>query len=276
MERVVYKKSLTAKMVMAGSDAISVYKELKDACLSRKGISNRLSFDKETIKFGRNKIGVIRIARKNLSLYLAIDPSTLEGTSIKYEDVSDKKSYVDYPTKLNLKSKRSVKNAVGLLNKLFDKYDTKEIEREEIDYNKVFYYREFDELLRQGFIKKYVYRKIDNKTVLVEEKIPTRNVHFTVKLLYCAMNEADNLYIVTNYTNWNLKDAVKMNKIADNLFDANMTFPEGTYLEFKICRSESFKDVEKGIWKEEIVNHHYLIGSEDLEIEDLIHNFRTK
>ena len=276
MERVIYKKSLTAKMVMAGADAISVYKILKDACSSREDVSNRLSFDKETIKYGKNKIGVIRIARKTLSLYLAIDPKTLEGTNIKYEDVSETKAYVDYPTRIVLNTKKSIKNALSLLNKSFNKYKIKEKELEEIDYNNVFYYREFDELLRQGYIKKYVYRKIDNKKVLVEEKIPSRNVHFTVKLLYCAMNEADNLFIVTNYNNWNFKNAVKMNKVSDNLFEANMTFPEGTNLEFKICRSESFNDVEKGIWKEEIVNHHYVIGNEDLEIEDLIHNFRLK
>jgi len=276
MERVIYKKSLTAKMVMAGADAISVYKVLKDACSSRKDVSNRLSFDKETIKYGKNKIGVIRIARKTLSLYLAIDPKTLEGTNIKYEDVSETKTYVDYPTKLVLNTKKSIKNALSLLNKLFNKLKIEEKELENVDYNDIFYYRDFDELLRQGYIKKYVYRKIDNKKVLVEEKIPSRNVHFTVKLLYCAMNEADNLFIVTNYNNWNFKNAVKMNKISDNLFEANMEFPEGTNLEFKICRSESFNDVEKGIWKEEIVNHHYVIGNEDLEIEDLIHNFRLK
>lgn len=274
MERVVYKKSFEAKMVLAGNDVIEVYQQLKDSCLKRKGISNRLSFEKETIKCGKTKIGVMKIARKNISLYLAINPKALEGSKYKYEDVSDKKSYVDFPTKLNLKSKRSVKHAIELLNKMFNDLNTKEVEIDAIDYNNLFYYRDFDTLLRQGLIKKYVYRKIENKTVLVEEKIKNYNVHFTVKLLYCAYGKADNLYILTNYNNWDLKQAVKMDKINDNEFSANISFPEGTKLEFKVCRSESFKDVEKGIWKEEIANHHYLIGKEDLEIEDLIHNFR--
>lgn len=274
MERIVYKKSFAAKMILAQNDSLNFYQDLKDACAKRKGIANRLSFEKETIKFGKTKIGMMKIARKNISLYLAIDPKTLEGTKYKFEDVSDKKSYVDYPTKLNLKSKRSVKYAIELLEKLFNQYKAKEIEGKNIDYKSLFYYRDFDELLKEGFIKKYVYKKIDNKTVLVEEKIPTRNVHFTVKLLYCATNEAEDLYIVTNYMNWDPIFAVKMDKIDNNLFEANMIFPEGTNLEFKVCRSNSFNDVEKGIWKEEIANHHYLIGKEDLEIEDLIHNFR--
>ncbi len=273
MERVVFKKSFAAKMILAQNDSLNFYQDLKDACAKRKGIANRLSFEKETIKLGRTKIGMMKIARKNISLYLALDPKTLEGTKYKYEDVSDKKSYVDYPTKLNLKSKRSVKYAIELLDSLFNKNDAKEIEAKEVDYKAQFYYRDFDELLRQGFIKKYVYRKIYNKTVLVEEKVNEYNVHFTAKLLYCATNEADDLYIVTNTNNWDPKLAVKMNKINDNLFDANIKFPEGTKLEFKILRSDSFKDVEKGIWKEEIVNHHYVVN-QNLEIEDLIHNFR--
>ena len=45
-------------------------------------------------------------------------------------------------------------------------------------------------------------------------------------------------------------------------------------LEFKICRSQNWSDVEKGIWKEEIVNHNYVIVDKDLEVEDLIYNFR--
>ncbi|MBR4496807.1 MAG: hypothetical protein IKP12_06725 [Acholeplasmatales bacterium] len=273
MERVVYKKSFAAKMILAQNESINVYQELKEACAKRKGISNRLSFEKETIKFGRVKVGMMKIARKNISLYLAIDPKTLENSKYKFEDVSDKKSYVDYPTKLNLKSKRSVKYAIELLDSLFNKFDAKEQELKEVDYKAQFYYRDFDELLRQGFIKKYVYRKIDNKTVLVEEKVKEYNVCFKAKLLYCATNEAEDLYIITNQTNWDPKKATKMVRVETNLFEANMKFAEGTKLEFKICRSDSFADVEKGIWKEEIVNHHYVIN-QDLEIEDLIHNFR--
>jgi predicted transport protein len=275
MERVIYKKSFTAKMILAGDSTIAVYQQLKDACTNRKKVNNRLSFEKETIKFGRTKIGVMKIARKNLSLYLALDPKKLEGTKYKFTDVSDKKTYIDYPVQLKLKSERSVKYAIELLNNLFEEAGAiTQVGAEDVSYKDVFYYRDFNTLLAQGLIKKYVYRKVDNKTVLVEEKIPMHNVHFTAKLLYCATNEADKLFIVTNYNNWDPKSAVMMTKVNDNLFVADISFPEGTKLEFKICRSESFKDVEKGIWKEEIVNHHYTIVDRDLEVEDLIHNFR--
>ena len=274
MERVLYKKSFSAKLILAGTNAIDVYSKLKEACLSRKKVSNRLSFDKESIKYGKNKIGLIRIARKNLSLYLAIKPDDIDNEKYKFEYVGDKKSYIDYPIKLNLKSKRSLKLAIELLNNIFDSYDAKITKYENINYHEVFYDRTFDELLNEGLIKKYVYRKIDNKTVLVEEKPDTKNVTFTVKLLYCAENKANNLYIISNYTNWDFKKAIKMDKVNPNLYTKTVSYPTNYNLEFKICRAESFLDVEKGIWKEEIVNHHYVV-SKDLEVEDLIHNFRN-
>ena len=65
-----------------------------------------------------------------------------------------------------------------------------------------------------------------------------------------------------------------MTKHADNTFTATMSFPKNTMLEFKICRSQNWSDVEKGIWKEEIVNHNYVVVDKDLEVEDLIYNFR--
>ena len=65
-----------------------------------------------------------------------------------------------------------------------------------------------------------------------------------------------------------------MKKHPDGTFTAKMSFPKNTMLEFKICRSQNWADVEKGIWKEEIVNHNYVIVDKDLEVEDLIYNFR--
>ena len=51
-----------------------------------------------------------------------------------------------------------------------------------------------------------------------------RDVHFTVKLLYCATNEAEDLFIITNYMNWDPIFAVKMDKINDNLLKNHCEF----------------------------------------------------
>ena len=97
---------------------------------------------------------------------------------------------------------------------------------------------------------------------------------FNAKLVWCASNQADDLFIVNNVDNWDFAKAIKMTKVDDNTFTAYNFFKDGTKLEFKICRKQDWENVEKGIWKEEIVNHHYLVVNNDLEVEDLIHNFR--
>lgn len=275
MEKITYKKSFTAKMVLAGNDTISVYQIIKDLCSTHKDVKTRLSFNYETINYKRNKIGVMKIARKNLSLYLNLEPKDFIGSKYKFEDVSDKKSYENYKMMLKLKSKKSIKDACELLELMFKNVGaTTIVEALDVDYNDVFYSRSFEDLVLQGFIKKYVRKKIDGKTVIVEELPKVCHVNFTAKLLYDATDEADNLYIITSYDNWNLDKAILMKKNADGSFIASCDYPLGTKLEFKICRSEAWTDVEKGIWKEEIVNHNYVLIDEDKNIEDLIYNFR--
>ncbi|UKI49960.1 MAG: hypothetical protein L6U99_00380 [Clostridium sp.] len=67
-----------------------------------------------------------------------------------------------------------------------------------------------------------------------------------LSFLYDATDEADNLYIITSYDNWNLDKAILMKKNADGSFIASCDYPLGTKLEFKICRSKAWTDVEKG------------------------------
>lgn len=142
------------------------------------------------------------------------------------------------------------------------------------DYKAVFYPRSFECLLEQGWIKKYIRKQINGKSQLVEVPMETYQVHFTAHLCYEAKDQAQQLFIISNYANWDERLAVKMNKTADNCFEAVIAYPKGTHLEFKICRSTDWQGVEKGIWKEEIRNHHYVVVDHDLEVEDLIYNFR--
>lgn len=63
-----------------------------------------------------------------------------------------------------------------------------------------------------------------------------------------------------------------MVKVYDNFYQVSLNIPAG-HLEFKIVGQNAFENVEKGIWVEEIVNHHYEINKTML-IEDIIHSFR--
>ena len=69
MEKITYKKSFASKLVLE-QVAIPYYQDIKDLCATRKKVSTRLSFNKETINVGRNKVAVMKISRKNITLYL--------------------------------------------------------------------------------------------------------------------------------------------------------------------------------------------------------------
>ncbi len=272
MEKIIYIKSLSAKLVLNPS-TIDVYQQLKDLCATHKDVKTRLSFYKETINYGKNKVAMMKVSRKNITLYLNLNPKRYVHEQYNMKDISDTKIGEIYPTTILINNKKNLKHALKLLETALAKVKAKELcQAEWIDYKEQFYPRDFDTLVAEGLIKKYIRTKVDGQNVLME----LCDVHFTAKLLYEAENQANNLYIITNYSNWDVKKAVLMKQVANNVFTATISFPKNTPLEFKICRTKNWSDVEKGIWKEEIVNHQYVLVDKNLEVEDLIHNFRNE
>jgi hypothetical protein len=274
MEKITYKKSFASKLVLE-QVAIPYYQDIKDLCATRKKVSTRLSFNKETINVGRNKVAVMKISRKNITLYLALNKAELDQ-KYNVKDLTDTKEGETYGVSIQIKGSRTLKHALELLELALTKFGaTQIVEGLSVDYSEVYKYRNLEALVSEGLVKKYVKVLVDGKEQLVEMPVvETYNVNFTAKLLYEATDAAEELYIITSHSNWDLKQAVKMKKHADGTFTASMSFPKNTLLEFKICRSQNWTDVEKGIWKEEIVNHNYVVVDKDLEVEDLIYNFR--
>lgn len=272
MSNYVFIKSMEAKLILS-QETIPYYQSLKDVCSLHAGVKSRLSFHKESIYFNKKKIAIIKVSRKNIAMYLALEPSKYSNYKIK--DVTTVKAYSGCPSMLWVDSKKTLKNACFLLEEALIAAGATTIQTALVtDYQENFYPRSFEELYNVGLIKRY-----NRKAAMIEvddedDLLEVYNVHFTCRLLYDAKNTADNLYIVTNTNDWNVEKAVKMNKTSDNTYEADMLFAKDTYLEFKICKDLSWDAVEKGIWKEEIINHNYVIVDNDLEVEDLIHNFR--
>ena len=78
-------------------------------------------------------------------------------------------------------------------------------------------------------------------------------------------NEAvEDLYILGSTKNlgaWDVKKAVKMNKLEDGSFELSKMLPEGEEVEFKILAAKEWSAVEKGIWNEEIENHKFVVAA---------------
>ena len=86
---------------------------------------------------------------------------------------------------------------------------------------------------------------------------------------------ADQLYLCGephNAGNWDAALAKPM-KWTDKGWRAIKILPVGEVFEFKILRSRSWQDVEKGIWGEEIANHA-IVAQKGLVVEMDIPNFR--
>ena len=273
MKDVIFIKSLEAKLTLT-RETIPFYQSLKEVCAVHEGVTSRISFQRESVYFNKKKVAIIKVSRKNISIYLALDPVTHNEFGVK--DVTDKKSYKGCPLMIKITSNRALRKACRLLEETFAAFGaTNFVTAEEVDYNEVYAPKSFDELLALGLIKKYV--KKDNEQELDEEELEeilddTYNVHLVCKLMYRAKNNASDLYIITNTNNWDFNKAYKMTKVSENEFVLDVRFDAGTNLEFKVSKSLDFTGVEKGIWNEEVKNHKYVVDK-DLVVEDLIHNF---
>ena len=66
MEKVYYKKSLTAKLVLERDFTLESFGMIKDFISTYVGVSTRASFDHELITYKRKTIGMVRVSRKNV------------------------------------------------------------------------------------------------------------------------------------------------------------------------------------------------------------------
>lgn len=271
MEKIILKKSFVSKLIL-NQIAIANYQDIKDVCATRKKVSTRISFSKESINFGRTKVAVIKMGRKNMSLQLALNPDDYLDSKVKIKDCRNTKQGQTFGLAITIKGSKSLKYALELLNDALEKAGATAIcSAEYINYFDLLYPRSIETLIAEGLIKKYI--KTD-KGIIEEPTTDLCIVSFNAKLMYEAYDSATDLYIISNYANWDPKKAIKMHKNADNTFEAKASYPKDTKLEFKICKSANWSDVEKGIWKEEIINHNYVLVDKDIEVEDLIYNFR--
>ena len=287
MEKVFYSKSLKAKLTLERGFMMETYQTLMDVVNTRKDALVVQSFYKDRIANGKNKVAIIKAFKRNLVVYFALNPNKIND---KYgvSDVSNTKSYINYPSKLIIVNSKDLKNAIRLMEKALDKAGLKEIkEAEYIDYSEMLSEKTFDELLECGLIKKRVkyinlndyndsYNVEEYKEKPISEVKPSpmiEMVNVNLKVMIKG-KMADQLFLFTNYTNWDKDKALELTKVED-YFVINARFPKNYNLEFKISLSRNWDGVEKGIFGEEIKNHQYYLDK-DLELEDIIYNWRDE
>ena len=295
MEKVIYKKSLIAKLVLRRGFSIEVYQGLKDLISTHKGVLTKLTFDQEKVTYGEKNIALIKSYKNDMVIYLNLNPSTVAK---KYGvlDASKYVIYKEFPTKLLIKHEKDLENAEELLERVLTRSGAKEIVQAlDIDYEKELYERSFGQLFKEGLIRSYVKEVPDDyleKTKPIKTAAPTEAMDNPneleikeeledddeldlVKVVFNAeLNgaNANDLYVITNFVDWNPDKAIKMD-YENGQFTLTEFYPRGFDLEFKITSNPGWEGVEKGMFGEEIENHSYTLDK-DIVVEDIIHNFR--
>ena len=148
-----YKKSFTARMIQSSEDVQERYETLKNALLSYKKVSSRVSWSYDSFKSGKKQLAKFAIRGKTLCLFLALDPSTLETSKYNITNVSDSKKYSNVPCRLRLTSKRSVKWGLELIAQLAENEGLAANPKFKAKTYKSAYISD-EELLEQNLIKK--------------------------------------------------------------------------------------------------------------------------
>ena len=148
---VMYNRSFTAKLIQADETVQAKYGRLKNELLSYKKVRSRMSWTNDSFRLGRETVAKFALRGKTLSLYLALDPASLEGTKYRYEDASSVARYAAVPVRLKLKSDRSVKYAAELIARLAEEKGAPRADIPAVDYTMP--YESTEALIKRGLIK---------------------------------------------------------------------------------------------------------------------------
>lgn len=158
---IINKRLYTNKLCLAESDLKNNYNIIKNAILKYAKVRSRISANYESFRKGRKLLVRFNILGKTLRVYLALDPNEYPVTVYHQRDEESKRKYELVPMMLRVRSPRSVRNAVKLIDELMEKEGIALAKNyKEVDYAKEFKYDSNALLIKDGF-KKLVREEID-------------------------------------------------------------------------------------------------------------------
>ena len=164
-----YRRSYMSRLIQADDDLKAYYTDIKNKLLSYKDVHDRVSWDFESFNNGRKKLAKLNVKGKTLTVNLALDPATVDA---KYyaTDLSDKPKFAEVPTLMKVKSGRSVKYTLELIEKMME---NEAVPQKAIPSNEAFdlTYRDNESLIAEGYIKAIYDKDVDPDVEYVEQEI---------------------------------------------------------------------------------------------------------
>lgn len=151
-----YRKSFEAKLIQARPHIKKYYSELKNALLSYSDTKNRISWAAETFQNNRQTIAKINVRNKQLELYLALDPDTLDESVYHGKNVGHKKKYADTPFLYKVRSSRKFQWAMELVQRVCEEHGLSPIDIDLVDYVEQYAFDTTENLVARGLIREYI------------------------------------------------------------------------------------------------------------------------
>ncbi|MDE6870047.1 MAG: hypothetical protein K2J75_04895, partial [Clostridia bacterium] len=165
---IILERTFTARIIQAKKQVKEYYSHIKNAFLSFKKVSARMSKPRESFRYGRATIARLAIRGKTLRLYLDLDPLNYADGRYKVDDVSDIATYADTPLLIKITNERRCEYAIELIEDLMIKIDAIADDKfEEVDYVEKMPFESTDALVDKGLIVK----KLAKGTSLFDSKV---------------------------------------------------------------------------------------------------------
>lgn len=143
-----YSYTYFAKLSLADDDLRNNYNTIKNKIMSYGKVKNRFGKQHETFTYNGNKLFMISVKGKNIHFNMHLDPTTLDS---KYfiVDESNVRKYKEYPACLKVRSDRSLKYAIELIEQVAKDFELEIVSK--FDYN---YLNEFPKFSKEELIEK--------------------------------------------------------------------------------------------------------------------------
>jgi predicted transport protein len=117
-------KSFLERLENCSAETIAYYNDIKNELLSYKKVKSKISFKHESFRVGMPIVARLKIRRKSLYLFLALDPNEYLDTKYKIKDMSVIGNYKDVPTMYKINLPRRAVYAKELIKDLMEKFNT--------------------------------------------------------------------------------------------------------------------------------------------------------
>jgi len=130
-----YRTSFMSRLIQAEAPIQDYYTVVKNYLLSFKGVKARTSWNFESFNKGRIQCAKLNVKGNAFQVYLGLEPSEYSEEKYHFVDVSDKPKLDKVPMMLKVKSDRSLKYAIELIDEVMKKNAIEQGELPTEDYH---------------------------------------------------------------------------------------------------------------------------------------------